>query len=97
MEISKLFERDRSRCLFFVFGFTLLCNAAIVLFCHYFAGLGTGTMEYDAIARNLAAGRGNPAVEDIHLLQALLDQEGGVAGPLLGRLNVRPDELQEKF
>ena len=47
-------------------------------------------------AINLAAGRGNPAVEDIHLLQALLDQEGGVAGPLLGRLNVRPDELQRK-
>jgi len=47
-------------------------------------------------AISLAAGRGNPAVEDVHLLQALLDQEGGVAGPLLGRLNVRPDELQRK-
>ncbi len=47
-------------------------------------------------AINLAAGRGSPAVEDIHLLQALLDQEGGVAGPLLGRLSVRPDELQRK-
>jgi ATP-dependent Clp protease ATP-binding subunit ClpB len=46
-------------------------------------------------AINLAVGRGNRAVEDIHLLQALLDQEGGVAGPLLGRLNVRPNELQD--
>jgi ATP-dependent Clp protease ATP-binding subunit ClpB len=41
----------------------------------------------------LASARGNPAVEDLHLLQALLEQEGGVAGPLLGRLGVRPDEL----
>ena len=45
-------------------------------------------------AISLAAGRGNPAVEDIHVLWALLDQEGGVAGPILGRVGVRPDELQ---
>jgi len=44
----------------------------------------------------LAAARGNPAVEDIHLLQALLEQEGGVAGPLLGRLGVRYDQLEKK-
>ncbi len=44
----------------------------------------------------LATGRGNPAVEDIHLLHALLDQEGGVAGPLLGRLGVRYDQLDKK-
>jgi ATP-dependent Clp protease ATP-binding subunit ClpB len=44
----------------------------------------------------LAAGRGNPAVEDIHLLQALLEQEGGVAGPLLGRVGVRYDQLDKK-
>ena len=47
-------------------------------------------------AISLATGRGNPAVEDIHLLAALLEQEGGVAGPLLGRLNLRLDELQQK-
>ncbi|UCC75084.1 MAG: ATP-dependent chaperone ClpB [Gemmatimonadota bacterium] len=44
----------------------------------------------------LAAGRGNPAVEDVHLLHALLEQEGGVAGPLLGRVGVRPDQLGRK-
>jgi ATP-dependent Clp protease ATP-binding subunit ClpB len=43
-----------------------------------------------------AAGRGNPAVEDIHLLHALLEQDGGVAGPLLGRLGVRYDQLNKK-
>jgi ATP-dependent Clp protease ATP-binding subunit ClpB len=47
-------------------------------------------------AISLAAGRGNPAVEDIHLLQSLLDQEGGVAGALLGRVGVRPDQLDRK-
>ncbi|MGD2218123.1 MAG: ATP-dependent chaperone ClpB, partial [Gemmatimonadales bacterium] len=44
----------------------------------------------------LAGGRGNAAVEDIHLLQALLEQEGGVAGPLLGRLGVRYDQLEKR-
>jgi ATP-dependent Clp protease ATP-binding subunit ClpB len=45
-------------------------------------------------ALSLASGMRNPAVEDVHLLHALLDQEGGVVGPLLGRLGVRQDELQ---
>ncbi len=45
---------------------------------------------------SLATGRGNPAVEDIHLLQALLEQEGGVAGPLLGRVGVRYEQLGKK-
>jgi ATP-dependent Clp protease ATP-binding subunit ClpB len=44
----------------------------------------------------LAATRGNPAVEDVHLLQALLEQEGGVTGPLLGRLGVRYDQVETK-
>ncbi len=39
-------------------------------------------------AISLAAERGNPAVEDIHLLEVLLNQDGGVAGPLLGRVGV---------
>ena len=47
-------------------------------------------------AISLAAGRANPAVEDIHLLHALLEHEGGVAGPILGRLGVRPDELRRR-
>ncbi len=48
-------------------------------------------------AIGLAASRGNPAVEDVHLLGALLDQEGGVAGPILGRLNVRVEAAREKL
>ncbi len=47
-------------------------------------------------AISLAAAHGNPAVEDTHLLHVLLDQEGGLAGPLLGRLGVAPDALREK-
>jgi ATP-dependent Clp protease ATP-binding subunit ClpB len=47
-------------------------------------------------AISLAQRQNNPAVEDIHLLAALLDQEGGVAGPLLGRLGVQPLQLQKK-
>ncbi len=47
-------------------------------------------------AISLAAARGNPAVEDLHLLQALLEQEGGVAGPLLGRISVRSEELRRR-
>ncbi len=35
-------------------------------------------------------------MEDVHLLAALLDQEGGVAGPLLGRASVRVDQVQSK-
>jgi ATP-dependent Clp protease ATP-binding subunit ClpB len=47
-------------------------------------------------AIGLAAVRSSPAVEDIHLLSALLDQEGGVAGPLLGRLNLRLTEVLQQ-
>ena len=47
-------------------------------------------------AISLAAARGSPAVEDIHLLYALLDQEGGVVGPLLARLGVPPDDLERR-
>jgi ATP-dependent Clp protease ATP-binding subunit ClpB len=47
-------------------------------------------------AISLAAGRGNPAVEDVHLLSALLDQEGGVASPLLGRVGVNAQELRTR-
>jgi ATP-dependent Clp protease ATP-binding subunit ClpB len=44
----------------------------------------------------LASGRGSPAVEDVHLLSALLDQEGGVVGSILGRVGVRSDELRRR-
>ncbi len=45
-------------------------------------------------AFSLAAGRGNPAVEDVHLLLALLDQEGGVAGPILERVGIQLESLR---
>ena len=44
----------------------------------------------------LAAERGNPAVEDVHLLSALLDQEGGVVGSILGRVGVRSEESHRR-
>ncbi len=44
----------------------------------------------------LASGRSNPAVEDVHLLSALLDQEGGVVGSILGRVGARADELRRR-
>jgi ATP-dependent Clp protease ATP-binding subunit ClpB len=37
---------------------------------------------------------GNPAVEDVHLLAALLDQEGGVARPILEKAGVDPAALR---
>jgi ATP-dependent Clp protease ATP-binding subunit ClpB len=40
----------------------------------------------DAASRARAAG--NPAVEDLHLLEALLAQEGGVVGPILAKTGV---------
>jgi ATP-dependent Clp protease ATP-binding subunit ClpB len=36
----------------------------------------------------------NPAVEDLHLLAALLDQEGGVVGPVLEKIGVDPRALR---
>ena len=48
-------------------------------------------------AISLAAGRGNPAVEDIHLLRSSLDQEGSVVAPLLGRIGVPARQVEEKL
>jgi ATP-dependent Clp protease ATP-binding subunit ClpB len=47
-------------------------------------------------AIELASGRGNPAVEDVHLLHALIDQEDGVTEPILGRVGVRSEELRRR-
>lgn len=33
---------------------------------------------------------GNPTVEDLHLIAALLDQEGGIVGPILRKVGVEP-------
>jgi ATP-dependent Clp protease ATP-binding subunit ClpB len=48
-------------------------------------------------ALSLAGERHNPAVEDVHLLQALLEQEDGVAEPLLGRVGVRAEEMRRRL
>ncbi|MGB9378855.1 MAG: ATP-dependent chaperone ClpB, partial [Mycobacteriales bacterium] len=46
-------------------------------------------------AVRLAAERGNPDVEPAHLLIGLLDQDGGVAVPLLEAVGVQPKELRD--
>ncbi len=39
----------------------------------------------------------NPAVEDVHLLVALLEQEGGVVGPVLEKVGVDPSALAREL
>ena len=47
---------------------------------------------------SLAATRdGNPAVEDVHLLRALLDQEGGVVVPVLQKVGVDLVDLEGRL
>jgi ATP-dependent Clp protease ATP-binding subunit ClpB len=41
-------------------------------------------------AAELARRRGNPAVEDLHLLDALLEQEEGIIGPILRKAGADP-------
>ncbi len=38
---------------------------------------------------------GNPQVEDLHLLAALLEQEGGIVAPVLRKAGARPEGVQE--
>ncbi|MFV1986658.1 MAG: ATP-dependent chaperone ClpB [Gemmatimonadota bacterium] len=44
-----------------------------------------------------ATREGNPAVEDIHLLRALLDQEGGVVVPVLQKVGVDVVDLEGRI
>ncbi len=45
-------------------------------------------------AQSLAVGRDNQMIEPVHLMLALLDQEGGTARPLLQRAGVNVDQLR---
>ncbi|MDR3418446.1 MAG: ATP-dependent chaperone ClpB [Nevskia sp.] len=48
-------------------------------------------------AQSLAVGRDNPQIEPAHLMQALLDQEGGSTVPLLQQAGVNVDVLINKL
>jgi ATP-dependent Clp protease ATP-binding subunit ClpB len=45
-------------------------------------------------AVDLARRTGNPAVEDVHLLSALLDQDEGVVGPILAKAGADPGAVR---
>jgi ATP-dependent Clp protease ATP-binding subunit ClpB len=48
-------------------------------------------------AQSLAVGRDNPQMESAHLMQALLDQEGGSTAPLLQQAGVNVDVLRSRL
>jgi ATP-dependent Clp protease ATP-binding subunit ClpB len=50
--------------------------------------------EAIAAAQAIASENGNPQVGPLHLLKALLDQEGGVAVPLLEKVGVSAERIQ---
>ena len=45
-------------------------------------------------AQSVAVGRDHQYIEPVHLMTALLEQDGGTAGPLLGRAGVNTDQLR---
>ena len=54
------------------------------------------TQEALAAAHELAASRDNAAIEQEHLLLALLDQEGGLATPLLQKVGGSPQAVRSR-
>ena len=48
-------------------------------------------------AQSLAVGRDNPQMDPVHLMQALLDQEGGSTVPLLQQAGVNVDVLRNRL
>jgi ATP-dependent Clp protease ATP-binding subunit ClpB len=50
-----------------------------------------------ADAQSLAVGRDHPAIEPVHLMQALLDQQGGSTVPLLQQGGVNADMLRSRL
>jgi ATP-dependent Clp protease ATP-binding subunit ClpB len=52
------------------------------------------TQEALQAALSLAPARRHAQVTPLHLLAALLDQEGGIAAPVLGKIGVAPDALR---
>jgi ATP-dependent Clp protease ATP-binding subunit ClpB len=48
-------------------------------------------------AQNLARGAGNPELTAEHLLLALLRQDGGIVGPILGKLGITPGSVEAEL
>jgi ATP-dependent Clp protease ATP-binding subunit ClpB len=58
--------------------------------------LTTRSQEAVAAAQRLAVDRGQAALEPLHLLVALLEQEDGIAGPLLQATGAEPADVRAK-
>ncbi|MBW8766262.1 MAG: AAA family ATPase, partial [Geodermatophilales bacterium] len=58
--------------------------------------LTTRSQEAIAAAQRLAVGRGQAALEPLHLLAALLEQTDGIAGPLLRAVGADPADVRAK-
>src|SRR4051794_27861245 len=58
--------------------------------------LTTRSQEAIAAAQRLAVGRGQAALEPLHLLLALLEQSDGIAGPLLKAVGADPADVRSK-
>ncbi|MCZ2827764.1 ATP-dependent chaperone ClpB [Modestobacter sp. VKM Ac-2986] len=58
--------------------------------------LTTRAQEAVAAAQRLAVDRGQPALEPLHLLIALLEQSDGIAGPLLQATGADPADVRAK-
>ncbi|TYP87916.1 ATP-dependent Clp protease ATP-binding subunit ClpB [Blastococcus xanthinilyticus] len=58
--------------------------------------LTTRSQEAVAGAQRLAVGRGQAALEPLHLLAALLEQTDGIAGPLLTAVGADPVDVRSK-
>jgi ATP-dependent Clp protease ATP-binding subunit ClpB len=54
------------------------------------------TQEALSTAHEIAGRQNNPAIEPEHLLSALIEQEGGLVEPLMQKIGVSPQVLQEK-
>lgn len=59
--------------------------------------LTTKFQEALSDAQSLAVGRDNPFIEPIHVMSALLNQEGGSAKPLFTKANVDPINLEKNL
>ncbi|MEX0867293.1 MAG: ATP-dependent chaperone ClpB [Pirellulales bacterium] len=60
-----------------------------------FEKLTIKAQEAIAAAQELAAEAGNPGVEPLHLVAALLDESEGVVGPLLGKIGANRGQLAQ--
>src|SRR3954465_3210301 len=58
--------------------------------------LTTRSQEAIAAAQRAAVGRGQAALEPLHLLLALLEQSDGIAGPLLTAVGAEPADVRAK-